>query len=217
MELLPVVSDAGSLEELALNNDTATYHKKQLIYKEGGIPHYLYYILKGKVRAYKTHEDGKQLVVSLYNAGDYLGFTALLEEAAYKSTAEALEDTELVLIPKKCFEDLLHKNVAVANRMIKILAKNISEKESQLLKIAYDTLRKKVANALVTLDKKYHKDKNEPFYIDLTRVELAAIAGTATESLIRTLGEFKQEKLIEINKLNQIELTDIKKLEHLLR
>jgi len=79
------------------------------------------------------------------------------------------------------------------------MAKNIEEKEQQLLDIAYNSLRKRVANALITLLNKYRKPVEEVFSIQLSREDLANIAGTATESLIRTLSDFKSEKLIEIN------------------
>jgi CRP/FNR family transcriptional regulator, cyclic AMP receptor protein len=205
-----------TMETLPKDHDTNTYQKKQVIYKEGHTPHYLYYIQKGKVRTFKTHEDGKQLVMDLYNEGDFLGYVPLLEESPYREMAEAMEETDLTLIPKREFEELLHKNPSVQKKLIKMLAKNISDNEKHLLGIAYNTLRKKVANALTSLERKYHTNKNEHFYIDLSRDDLAALAGTATESFIRTLTEFKNEKLIDI-KDNKIEILNGKKLELLLR
>ena len=208
---------AQNLESLPKDHDTNTYEKKQVIYKEGHAPYYLYYIQKGKVKTYKTHEDGKMLVMGLFNEGDFFGYIPLLEETAYKETAMALDETELALIPKKEFEDLMHKNPAVQQKLIKMLAKNITENELHLLGIAYNTLRKKVATALISLENKYHTNKNERFFIDISRDELASIAGTATESLIRTFSEFKNEKLIDVRKDNKIEVINFKKLENLLR
>lgn len=207
-----------TLEKLSQEHECNTYAKKQVVYKEAHQPHYLYFIQEGKVRTYKTHEDGKQLVTQLYSKGDFLGYTALLEESAYHETAEAIEETELALIPRKAFEALLHKNPEVQEKLIKMLAKDIAENEKHLLGIAYDTLRKKVAHAFVYLQAKYHNDKSAPFVIDMARGDLAAIAGTATESLIRTLAEFKLEKLIKINpKDNKITILSPEKIERLLR
>ena len=73
------------------------YRKKQVIYQEGNRPSRLYYIQKGKVKTYKTNEDGKDLVIGLYNEGDYLGYVALLEGTSYNETAEAIEETEKML------------------------------------------------------------------------------------------------------------------------
>ena len=215
-ELIQTLDNKKSLEQLTEESNTSTYKKKQLLYKEGSNPHYLYYIIKGKVKTYKTHDDGKDLVMDLYNTGDFFGYITLLEGGVYKENAETMEDTEVAIIPKKDFEDLINSNPAIARKFISLLAKNIVDKEQQLLGIAYNTLRKKVAEALVSLQKKYHVNKKEPFLIDISRDDLATIAGTASESLIRTLSDFKSEKLIDI-KSGKVIIADEKKLANLIR
>ncbi len=215
-ELMSTLSNKKSLDDLKRESNTNSYKKKQVIYKEGAHPHYLYYILKGKVKTFKTHEDGKDLVMDLYAEGDFFGYVSLLEGTAYKENAESIEETELVLIPKQGFEDLINSNPATARKFIGLLAKNLAEKESQLLGIAYNTLRKKVAEALISLQKKYHTNKDEPYLIDISRDDLATIAGTATESLIRTLSDFKSENLIDI-KSGKVIIANEKKLENLIR
>jgi len=215
-ELIGALDSKKSLKELTEQSNTNTYKKKQLIYKEGNNPHYLYYIISGKVKTYKTHDDGKDLVMDLYNTGDFLGYLALLEGGAYKENAETMDETELALIPRKDFEELIHNNQDISRKFIAILAKNLAEKEDHLLGIAYNTLRKKVAEALISLQKKYHINKAEPFLIDISRDDLATIAGTASESLIRTLSDFKGEHLIDI-KAGKVIITDEKKLQNLIR
>jgi CRP-like cAMP-binding protein len=210
-------SEKQTLETLSKDQSTNIFPKKQVIYKEGHTPYYLYYIQKGKVCTFKTHEDGKQLVMDLYNEGDFFGHIALLEEAPYKESAMAMEETEVALVPKKQFSDLLRRDPTVQQKIIKMLAKNIAENETHLLGIAYNTLRMKVAAALTSMYNKFKPAKNEPFFIDISRDELASIAGTATESLIRALTEFKNEQLIDIKKDNKIEILAPKKLEKLLR
>ncbi len=215
-ELMTSVGIKEGIESLTNERNTNRFKKKQVIYKEGNNPFYLYYIIKGKVKTLKTHEDGKDLVVGLYAEGDFLGYITLLEGTVYKETAETMEDTEVALIPKKDFEELINRNPAIAKKFINLLAKNLSEKEQQLLGIAYNTLRKKVAEALISLQKKYHTNQSKPYFIDITRDELASIAGTATESLIRTLSDFKAEKLVEI-KDGKISIINENRLEHLIR
>jgi len=214
-ELLSTLDNKKTLDDLKNESNIDTYRKKQIIYKESTNPHYLYYIVSGKVKTYKTHEDGKILVMDLYNAGDFFGYVSLLEGAAHKENAEAMEETELVLISKLDFEALINSSPATARKFIGLLTKNLIEKEKQLLGIAYNTLRKKVAEALISLQKKYHTDKNEKYIIDISRDDLATIAGTATESLIRTLSDFKSENLIDI-KNGKVIITN-NKLEHLIR
>lgn len=194
--LLNAATGSEYLSQLKENRDTNKYKKKQLIYSEGNHPSRLYYIERGKVKAYKRNEDGKELITGLYNEGDFLGYIALLEGAAYKETAEALEETQLAIIPATEFEALLDSNPAVLKKFISILARHINDKEEQLLGIAYNSLRKKVADVLMILSKKYNPEQLDSFSIDLSRENLAAIAGVAKESLIRTLSEFKEEGLI---------------------
>jgi CRP-like cAMP-binding protein len=102
----------------------------------------------------------------------------------------------------------------VSQKFIRLLADNVSSKEDQLLGLAYNSLRKKVAEALLLLQKKYQKNKEEVFAIDISRENLATIAGTATESLIRTLSDFRNEKLIDIKDGN-ISFVNQEKLERL--
>ena len=205
-----------TLEDLSEESTSNIYKKNQVVYKEGNHPHYLFYVIRGKVKTFKTHEDGKDLVIDLYNAGDFFGYPALLENGVYKETAETIEEAELALIPKKDFEELLNSNPAIGRKMVSLLAKNVQAKEEQLLGIAYNTLRKKVAESLISLERKFHADPKEPFSVDVSREELATIAGTATESLIRTLSDFKSEHLLDI-KNGKVIIHDIKKLETLVR
>jgi CRP/FNR family cyclic AMP-dependent transcriptional regulator len=137
-----------------------------------------------------------------------------LEETVYKDTAEALEETELAVIPKEEFEELLNKNPEVTKKFIQLLAKHITENENHLLGLAYNSLRKKVAEALIMLQKKY-KNNQDDFSINISRENLAHIAGTATESLIRTLGDFRHEKLIEINGIG-IKIVNYTNLENMI-
>jgi CRP-like cAMP-binding protein len=171
--------------------------------------------LKGKVKAFRTNDDGKELVTELFSAGDFVGHIAMLEGTVYKDTTEALEDSELAVVPKEAFDELINTNPEVAKKFIQLLAKNISTKETQLLGLAYNSLRRKVADALLMLQKKYQGSKDKEFVIDMSRESLASIAGTATESLIRTLSDFRNEKMIEI-KEGHIVITNQKKLEMLL-
>lgn len=203
-----------ALDALAQGRNTNKYKKKQVIFMEGNHPTRLYYVVKGKVKTFKTNDEGKELVTDLYSPGDFLGHVALLEGTTYKDTAEAMDDTELAIIPKDEFDELLSNNPEVARRFIELLAHNISSKETQLLHLAYNSLRKKVAVALLLLQKKYNQQEDEKFTIDISRENLANIAGTATESLIRTLSDFKSEKLIDI-KRGKVIILNLAKLESL--
>jgi CRP/FNR family transcriptional regulator, cyclic AMP receptor protein len=209
--LTEATSGKQALKELAQNRSTNKYKKKQVIYSEGNHPNRLYYVIKGKVKTFKTNDDGKELITELYTAGDFLGYVAMLQETVYHDTAEALEESEVAVIPKEEFDALLNSNAEVTKKFVQLLAKNVSAKEEKLLGLAYNSLRKKVADALLLLQKKYQTQKDEKFVIDISRDSLATIAGTATESLIRTLSDFKTEKLIDIEN-STIRILNEKKL-----
>ncbi|MGE7774844.1 response regulator [Chitinophaga sp. NPDC101104] len=213
--LLSVTGGGDQLEALKNERNTQLFKKKQAVYSEGKHATNLFYIVKGKIKASKRHDNGKELITGLYNEGDYFGYTPLLSGGLYQDSAEAMEDAEIAMIPKADFEALMNGNPAVQRRLIQMLANNMAEKEEQLLGIAYNSLRRKVADALLALDKKYNAAGSMQFSIDISRDNLAAVAGVAKESLIRTLGDFRDEKLISIRE-GEIILEDRKKLARLL-
>ncbi len=168
----------------------------------------------GKIRTYKINDNGKELTLSLYNTGDFFGYNALLENTMYKETAETLEESEIGVIDRADFEILVNNNKEVAQKFIKLLANNVTEKEEQLINLAYNSLRKRVADSIITLLKKYKKEEQPEFLIYISREDLAHIAGTTTESLIRTLSDFKNEGLVEaeagyVKVLNEKKLLDM--------
>jgi CRP/FNR family transcriptional regulator, cyclic AMP receptor protein len=216
---LPAIADDAigarqALDDFAKNRHQDNYKKKQVIYSEGNHPTKLYFIEKGKVKTFKTNSDGKDFTTGLYGEGDYIGYVAALENTVYKETAEAIDDTVVAIIPVEEFRSLMANNQHAMQLFIQLLAKNVRTKEDQLLGLAYNSLRKRVADALITLQQKYQAENQERFSINISREDLANIAGTATESLIRTLSDFKSEKLIEIAAgsiviLNQKKLADM--------
>jgi len=205
-----------SMKLLTEDRNINNYKKKQIVYSEGNHPNRLYYVLKGKVKTYKSNDNGKELVTELFLPGDFVGYVAMLENTVYKDSAEAMEETELAIIPQEDFDQLINNDKEVAQKFISLLAKNISERENQLVNIAYNSLRKKVADALLLLYKKYHKNPESIEAMIISRGSLATIAGTAKESLIRTLSDFRSEKLIDIRENGSIEILNLQELEFLI-
>lgn len=193
------VKSIEPLKKLSEKRDTSLFKKKQNIYQEGSLPKSVFFVKKGKVKTYKTNEMGKELINGLYNEGDFFGYLALLEDGKYSDSAEALEDSEISAVPKEDFFALVYKSPEVSRKFISILSNNIIDREEQLVKLAYNSVRKRVAEALITLYNKYKKEKEEKFSIAISREDLANLVGTATETVIRTLSDFKDEKLIEVS------------------
>jgi CRP/FNR family transcriptional regulator, polysaccharide utilization system transcription regulator len=209
---LDEVKSIKELKDLSLRAKTKVYKKKEAIYIESSTPNFLYLIEKGKVKIYREHQYGKELIISLLKEGDFFGYTALLHENNYNESAEALEETHIVLVPKEDFYALLNSNHFVMKRFVKLLSNEVQEKEEQLLQMAYSSVKKRVTETLLKLQKQNQKESDEVFNISISREDLANIVGTATESLIRTLGDLKNDNLIEIKGSN-ISINDVQKLE----
>jgi CRP/FNR family transcriptional regulator, cyclic AMP receptor protein len=211
-EFLESAEQTGRVQLTSNEREVNTYKKKQSLYSEGQRPVAVYFIIEGKVKVSRTNEDLKELITNIYGPGDFFGYTSILEETNYKDNAEILEDAELMLIPRKDFLELINNDAAVARQFIRLLTHNVMEKEESLLNLAYSSLRKKVANGLIQVLTKFKDGKGA---LEISRENLANIIGSATESLIRTLSDFKSEGLIDI-KHGKIIIMDEKKLRNLL-
>jgi CRP-like cAMP-binding protein/FixJ family two-component response regulator len=188
-----------SLKKLSEERDVRLYKKKDEIYREGGYPKGIYFINKGKVKIYQSNDMGKELITELLNEGDFFGYLSLLQDEKYTSSATALEDAEIYMIPKEDFFSLLYKNAEVSRKFIELLSNNLRENEKQLVKLAYNSVRKRVAEALVKLSDKYKKEGEQKFSMNVSREDLANLVGTATETVIRTLSDFKDDNFIEVS------------------
>jgi len=195
--LLDEARSAKLLNELSGNSRVRTYKKKQNIYMDGDHALNVYMVKSGKVRTYMIYEDGREIVTGIYSAGDFLGYEAVLLNKTYPENAEALDTAELHLIPRNDFNTLLFKNSGIAKKFIELLSGNVHEKQEQLLKLAYNSVRKRVADALVELAKKFTGPATETCDIKVSREDLASMVGTANETISRTLSDFKEERLIE--------------------
>lgn len=202
------------LHALVKDRNIRRFKKKQTIYQEGNHPSCLYFIVRGQVKTFILDEDGKELITELAGEGDFLGYAALLEQVRYIDTAEAIGEVELALIPQDEFENLLLSDADMRQQVIHLLTESIEEKETQLLKTAYDSLRKKTAATLLTVYRKYNIVDYRNIGIKFSRGNLAALAGVAKESLARTLAEFREEHLIEV-KNGTIYICDMEKLTQL--
>lgn len=196
------INEANSidaLKQLSKDRDVRLYKKKDDIFRAGNYPKGIYFVNKGKVKIYQTNEQGKEFITELHKEGDFFGYLSLLKEEQYSNSAGTLEDSEIYMLPKDDFFDLIYKNAEVSRKFIEMLSNNLLENEKQLVKLAYNSVRKRIAEALIKLSNKYKKDDSQKFSMNLSREDLANLAGTATETVIRTLSDFKDNKLIEIS------------------
>jgi CRP-like cAMP-binding protein len=198
--LKDLVSAAGGpndLQQLIDAQEVRPFGAKEQLYKEGSYPKGVYFLVKGKVKTYKTHDLGKEYITSLHGDGDFFGYLALMEGKPHGESAETIEKSEICFIPKEAFFKLVFSNPHVSKKFIQMLANNLADREGQLVRLAYSSVRKRVADALVTLYRRYGKVGEKEFSMDILRDDLASLAGTAKETLIRTLADFRGEGLVE--------------------
>lgn len=202
--LTEFINDARGIQELqdlSLSRKSRSYKKKDVIFREGDFPYNLYFVAKGKVKTYKMNRDGKEYITGIATDGDFIGYMDILENSDFTETAEALEDSEIQIIVRQDFLSLIYSNRDVAAKFIKMLSGDLREREERMLNLAYNSVRKRTADALLMLQKRYAvEDGSKP--IAVSREDLAGIVGTSTESVIRTLSDFKEDKIIEISGRN---------------
>jgi CRP-like cAMP-binding protein len=186
------------IAKLAEDKKIKTLRKKETIYTEGSYPSNVFFLQSGKVKACKSNDNGKEYITDLYKEGDFFGYLDLLQGEVYQETAISLEKSEVAMIPKDDFFNLLQGNREVASKFIKMLSNEIKDREERLLQLAYNSVRKRVAQALVMLVQRYQEDRSKPFSMSITREDIASMVGTATETVIRTLSDFKDEKLVDM-------------------
>jgi CRP-like cAMP-binding protein/CheY-like chemotaxis protein len=189
-----IVSKNSGLAELKriINERKARLFKKdQVIYYDGDKGNGLYLILNGRVKTVKLANDGRELMTAIHSAEEYLGVNAMLSNEPYSDTATAMEDSLLCLIPKDQLDNLLNLYPDVAREFIKLLSNHIRDREEQLLQLAYNSVRKRMADTLMRLYRQQGGD------FKVSREDLAAMAGVATETVSRTLTDFKDENLID--------------------
>lgn len=201
-----------NLKDLGKDRKVKTVKKKTEIYSEGDMPLHVYFIKSGNVKTFKSHPDGKELIMNLYSANDFFGFEPILENGNYTESAVAMQETELISIPRHDFLTMVQSHPDVTRSFIHLLCKKVAERESQLINLAYNSVRQRTAEALL----KSELLKDSKSVISISRDDLAKMVGTASESVIRVLSDFKEEGLIEIEG-GKIRIRQPSKLEKVVR
>ncbi|MGC9342044.1 MAG: Crp/Fnr family transcriptional regulator [Bacteroidales bacterium] len=201
-------------DEIATVNSVknAEFHKRgTILYHEGNRINGFYCIQSGIIKIYKTGIDGKEQIIRFAKKGDIIGFRSIMSKETACTSAEVIEDTVCCYIPGDTLIDLVKSNGNFSLELMQLTCKELGEANSYITDIAQKTVRERLAEVLIHLKDEFGLDENQVLQINLTREELANIVGTATESVIRLLSEFKQDRLIELNG-RKIKLLDIQKI-----
>ncbi|HET6992833.1 MAG TPA: response regulator [Bacteroidia bacterium] len=207
------LNDAGNLigtELLPEKRIIKKVKKKETIFSEGDSAAHVYFISNGQIKTYKSNADGKEFITGILKEGDFFGYISMFDEKGRRESAIAIDDGELISIPREDFLKILHTNDMIAMKFIKFMSNNMDEAEKRLLKLAYDSARKRVAEALLFVFRKTGAPENT--FIPIARETISSIAGIAPESVSRNLSDFKEEGLIEAENGN-IRICNFTKLE----
>lgn len=200
------------LEELDEKKGCRFYRKNQVIFNEGSHSNRLYCVKKGQIKISKTGVDGREQIIHFAKAGDVMGYRALLAGEAYSATATAIDDCTICFIPRSELLNLLERNTALGMKFMLLLCHKVEELGEQATSLSHRTVRERLAQSLLLLKQAFGlKEDGKTLDVQLSREDLASFVGTATESLIRMLSEFKDEGVVELSG-KKIVLKDILKL-----
>ncbi len=199
-----------SLQEHPLSSGKSyrTYKKKELLFEEGNRPKGVYCINKGKAKVFKRGIDGKEQIVHLAREGDLLGYRALISNEQYPVGAATLEECSICFIPKTAVFKILKDMPELYEKLLRQACRELGLMTSKITNLAQKTVRQRAAIGLLTLRDIYQDANGDPVTINLTREDIANIVGTATETLIRLLQDFKSEGIIE-SKGRRITIKDV--------
>jgi CRP/FNR family transcriptional regulator, polysaccharide utilization system transcription regulator len=186
-------------EQIYLNKITESFKRGSIIYQEGNRMKGFFCVQKGIIKIYKTGFDGKEQIVRFAQPGDIIGYRSVISNEPACTTSEVLEECLLCHIPSDILLQLVKTNGEFAIELMKLTCKELGEANSYITDIAQLTVKERLAEILIHLDEDFGIDQEKNLNISLTRQELSNIVGTATESIIRLLSEFKTKNLIELS------------------
>lgn len=204
------VLNLDGFRELLSKFDTIQVKANQSVYEPGDTANRFFLVERGVIKLHQIDDNGKELITALHKADDFFGSLVFNRPVNYKEYASALEDTILHVIPKLELKKILQDNHQVLFDIIDILGESLDETKEQLLDMAYSSVQRKTAQTILLFTERLKKNKLRQ--IRISRADLAAVAGIASESLIRTLSRLKKEGIIEIEGRN-IKVMDFDALE----
>lgn len=199
------------LDELEAFSETTIIPRGEVIYEEGHRINGCYFVEKGIVKIFQTGIDGKEQIIRFAKKGDLIGFRSVVNSEMACTTAKIIDDTQVLYIPAKQLLELFKKSAEFSMELMRMACKELGESNKYITDIAQKTVRERLAEVLLILMDSFDVDDQNFLKISLTREELANMVGTATESVIRLLSEFKTDKLIELHG-RRIKLLNIPKL-----
>ncbi|WP_346857794.1 Crp/Fnr family transcriptional regulator [uncultured Draconibacterium sp.] len=186
------------LEVLEYESTRKSYKKGTVIYREGSRHSDFYCILRGVVKVYKIGTNGKPQIIRFAQRGDVIAYRSLISRELACTSAKVMEDTIVCQIPYESIAPLLYSNGQFSQLIMQLLCKELRESNNLLTDIAQKSVRGRTAETLLALKEEFGVDELNTLKISITREDLANRAGTVTESLIRVMSEFRNERLLDL-------------------
>lgn len=192
-----LLSEKGieQLQETILQSNLRRIKKKQTLYYEGDYSQGIYFLKEGCIKTFKINSDGRELITNIYNSNSFIGLDYLMIDGPLCENAEAIECCSIYFITKKSILDLLKTDIELNHYIIKWLSNDLAHKKGRLVELAYESVRKRLSKVIIQLN----KDSFPINKVEISRDELAGLAGVASETVSRILTDFKQLGLIERN------------------
>lgn len=190
---------ADELALLTSHKSEQVYSKGEIIFREGSFPMGIFYIREGKVKKYKLDKVGGEQIIYVANTGELIGYHSILSGDRYPDSAAALEESSVVFIPREDFLTTLENSLTLGKRLLKTLSHEFTVLTNSITLMAQRPVRERLALQLLVLREKY-KEPNKPGFpveINMSRDDLASLAGTARENVVRILTQFKEEGILE--------------------
>ena len=188
------------------------FKRGDVLYNEGSRISGFYCIHSGIIKVFKTGLDGKEQIIRFAKPGDIIAYRSVLSNEVACTSAKVIEDSQVCFIPAEILISFIKSNSTYAHELLKLACHELGEANSFITDIAQKTVRERLAEILLLLVHDFGLDDQNYLQISLTREELANIVGTATESVIRLLSEFKTDRLVELAG-RKIKILDKKGLE----
>lgn len=211
-------AEQESLEHIDSQKNCVTFKKGNMIFHEGGFPMGLYCINAGKVKLAQLGSEGKEQIVRFAKEGDVLGYRSLLAGDRYSATAVALEDTRVCFIPRDSFLGVVATDNKLSLEVMKQLAQDLKNAQEKITILAQKPVRERMAETLLFIKETFgYEEDGMTLSVALSREEIANLTGTATETAIRLLSDFKHEHILELSgkKIKVLNLNELVKIANL--
>ncbi|MFW6248196.1 MAG: Crp/Fnr family transcriptional regulator [Bacteroidota bacterium] len=197
------------------NSNTVNYHKKEVIFRQGTRTSHMMFIKSGYVKIFKEGRNNKYIVLKVSKPGNFLGLMSIFGSQIHEYSAASIDETEIGYIDSNIFNSILQKNGKYATRLVQILSQEGLYIFNRLMSQSHKQLPGRIADVLLYFSEDIYE--SYVFSFPFTRRELAELAGTTKESFIRTLTEFKNDKIIKLDgsKVEIVSLKIIKTLSQL--